>query len=87
MPIPEPAPHIPTFGPHVDNHIGHTQLPFQRLNLFEVMAKGPLNTALTETFGVAHPIMLAGMNVAAGSKLTAAVTVSEPEYKQRSNDI
>ncbi|KAG8733526.1 hypothetical protein FRC10_012313 [Ceratobasidium sp. 414] len=38
------------------------------------MAKGPLTTAVTETFGVAHPIMLAGMNVAAGSKLTAAVT-------------
>ncbi|KAG8723422.1 hypothetical protein FRC09_003383, partial [Ceratobasidium sp. 395] len=38
------------------------------------MAKGTLNTAITETFGVTHPIMLAGMNVAAGSKLTAAVT-------------
>ncbi|QRW13252.1 Nitronate monooxygenase [Ceratobasidium sp. AG-Ba] len=38
------------------------------------MAKGPLTTAVTELFGVAHPIMLAGMNVAAGSKLTAAVT-------------
>ncbi|KAF8604773.1 2-nitropropane dioxygenase [Ceratobasidium sp. AG-I] len=38
------------------------------------MAKGPLNTAVTETFGIQHPIMLAGMNVAAGSRLTAAVT-------------
>ncbi|KAG8699288.1 hypothetical protein FRC08_005389 [Ceratobasidium sp. 394] len=38
------------------------------------MAKGLLATAVTETFGIAHPIMLAGMNVAAGSKLTAAVT-------------
>ncbi|KAB5589916.1 2-nitropropane dioxygenase [Ceratobasidium theobromae] len=38
------------------------------------MPKGPINTTLTETFGIQHPIMLAGMNVAAGPKLAAAVT-------------
>ncbi|ELU42862.1 2-nitropropane dioxygenase [Rhizoctonia solani AG-1 IA] len=38
------------------------------------MAKGPLTTAVTETFSITHPVILAGMNVAAGSKLTAAVT-------------
>lgn len=42
------------------------------------MPKGPINTTLTETFGIQHPIMLAGMNVAAGPKLAAAVTVSSP---------
>jgi hypothetical protein len=31
-----------------------------------------------ETFSVQHPIMLAGMNVAAGPKLAAAVTVYIP---------
>ncbi|BEJ09061.1 hypothetical protein CcaverHIS641_0511550 [Cutaneotrichosporon cavernicola] len=36
------------------------------------MAK--LNTPMTELFGVQHPIMLAGMSVAAGPKLAAAVT-------------
>ncbi|KAJ1299484.1 hypothetical protein OPQ81_011818 [Rhizoctonia solani] len=38
------------------------------------MPSGPIKTALTETFSVQHPIMLAGMNVAAGPKLAAAVT-------------
>ncbi|TIA71265.1 hypothetical protein E3P84_02870 [Wallemia ichthyophaga] len=33
-----------------------------------------LNTALTELLNIKHPVMLAGMNVAAGSKLAAAVT-------------
>ena len=31
-------------------------------------------TPLTELFGINHPVMLAGMNVAAGPKLAAAVT-------------
>lgn len=31
-------------------------------------------TPLTELFGIKHPVMLAGMNVAAGPKLAAAVT-------------
>ncbi|KEP48024.1 2-nitropropane dioxygenase [Rhizoctonia solani 123E] len=38
------------------------------------MPSGPIKTALTEMFSVQHPIMLAGMNVAAGPKLAAAVT-------------
>ena len=33
-----------------------------------------INTALTELFGIKYPIMLAGMNVAAGPGLAAAVT-------------
>lgn len=32
------------------------------------------STPLTKLFGIAHPIMLAGMNIAAGPKLAAAVT-------------
>ena len=32
------------------------------------------NTPLTKLFGIKHPIMLAGMNVAAGPGLAAAVT-------------
>lgn len=34
---------------------------------------GPFTTELTQTFGIKHPIMLAGMNVASGSTLAAAV--------------
>lgn len=33
-----------------------------------------LNTQVTELFGIKHPILLAGMNVAAGPELAAAVT-------------
>lgn len=33
-----------------------------------------LNTELTKLFGIKHPILLAGMNVAAGPELAAAVT-------------
>jgi NAD(P)H-dependent flavin oxidoreductase YrpB (nitropropane dioxygenase family) len=33
-----------------------------------------IRTPLTELFGIKHPILLAGMNVAAGPKLAAAVT-------------
>ncbi|SJX63691.1 uncharacterized protein SRS1_14442 [Sporisorium reilianum f. sp. reilianum] len=33
-----------------------------------------IKTPLTEAFGITHPIMLAGMNVAAGPELAAAVT-------------
>lgn len=33
-----------------------------------------LQTPLTELFGIKHPIILAGMNVAAGPELAAAVT-------------
>ncbi|KAF9224054.1 2-nitropropane dioxygenase [Gyrodon lividus] len=33
-----------------------------------------INTPITEMFGIKHPIMLAGMNVAAGPELAAAVT-------------
>ncbi|KAJ1036693.1 hypothetical protein NDA10_000430 [Ustilago hordei] len=33
-----------------------------------------IKTPLTEQFGIKHPIMLAGMNVAAGPELVAAVT-------------
>ena len=32
------------------------------------------STPLTDLFGIKHPIMLAGMNVAAGPPLAAAVT-------------
>lgn len=33
-----------------------------------------ITTPLTKLFGIKHPIMLAGMNVAAGPDLAAAVT-------------
>ncbi|GLB43302.1 putative 2-nitropropane dioxygenase [Lyophyllum shimeji] len=33
-----------------------------------------ISTPITEWFGIKHPIFLAGMNVAAGSELAAAVT-------------
>ncbi|KAF4610616.1 hypothetical protein D9613_007140 [Agrocybe pediades] len=33
-----------------------------------------INTPITELFGIKHPILLAGMNVAAGPELAAAVT-------------
>lgn len=33
-----------------------------------------LNTPITSLFGIKHPILLAGMNVAAGPELAAAVT-------------
>jgi len=33
-----------------------------------------INTPITELFGIKHPVMLAGMNVAAGPELAAAVT-------------
>jgi NAD(P)H-dependent flavin oxidoreductase YrpB (nitropropane dioxygenase family) len=36
---------------------------------------GPIVTPLTKLFGIDHPIILAGMNVAAGPALAAAVTV------------
>ncbi|CAE6345661.1 unnamed protein product, partial [Rhizoctonia solani] len=35
---------------------------------------GPISTPLTKLFGIDHPILLAGMNVAAGPALAAAVT-------------
>lgn len=35
---------------------------------------GPISTELTRLFKIDHPILLAGMNVAAGPKLAAAVT-------------
>ena len=39
------------------------------------MSKGEtFKTPLTELFGIKHPILLAGMNVAAGPALAAAVT-------------
>jgi len=37
-------------------------------------SKPVLSTPLTKLFGITHPVMLAGMNVAAGPKLAAAVT-------------
>lgn len=42
-----------------------------------VLTAGPaekIRTSVTELFGIKHPILLAGMNVAAGPKLAAAVT-------------
>lgn len=33
-----------------------------------------IQTSLTELLGIRHPVLLAGMNVAAGPKLAAAVT-------------
>eukprot|EP00930_Biecheleria_cincta_P030744 TRINITY_DN21300_c0_g1_i1.p1 TRINITY_DN21300_c0_g1~~TRINITY_DN21300_c0_g1_i1.p1 ORF type:complete len:372 (+),score=54.79 TRINITY_DN21300_c0_g1_i1:60-1175(+) len=38
------------------------------------MALPIINTPITELFGIKHPILLAGMNVAAGPELAAAVT-------------
>jgi len=34
---------------------------------------GPITTELTTLFKIDHPVLLAGMNVAAGPKLAAAV--------------
>lgn len=42
------------------------------LHLITTMAT--ITTPLTELFGIKHPILLAGMNVAAGPELAAAVT-------------
>jgi NAD(P)H-dependent flavin oxidoreductase YrpB (nitropropane dioxygenase family) len=33
-----------------------------------------ISTPITELFGIKHPILLAGMNVAAGPELAAAVS-------------
>jgi NAD(P)H-dependent flavin oxidoreductase YrpB (nitropropane dioxygenase family) len=33
-----------------------------------------ISTPITELFGIKHPVLLAGMNVAAGPELAAAVT-------------
>ena len=33
-----------------------------------------ITTPITEIFGIKHPVLLAGMNVAAGPRLAAAVT-------------
>jgi len=38
------------------------------------MSEAVFSTPLTKLFGIKHPIMLAGMNVAAGPRLAAAVT-------------
>jgi NAD(P)H-dependent flavin oxidoreductase YrpB (nitropropane dioxygenase family) len=38
------------------------------------MSTPTISTPLTKLFGIKHPILLAGMNVAAGSELAAAVT-------------
>ncbi|KIW87609.1 uncharacterized protein Z519_11934 [Cladophialophora bantiana CBS 173.52] len=53
------------------NHpISSTQLQFN-----EILDQDELSTTpLTDLFGVKHPVMLAGMGVAAGPKLAAAVT-------------
>jgi NAD(P)H-dependent flavin oxidoreductase YrpB (nitropropane dioxygenase family) len=38
-------------------------------------SSGPaLSTPLTKLFGIDHPVLLAGMNIAAGPKLAAAVS-------------
>lgn len=38
------------------------------------MSTPTISTPLTKLFGIQHPILLAGMNVAAGPELAAAVT-------------
>ena len=38
------------------------------------MTSHTIKTGITEMFGIKHPILLAGMNVAAGPELAAAVT-------------
>jgi len=38
------------------------------------MSAETITTPLTKLFGIKHPILLAGMNVAAGPELAAAVT-------------
>jgi NAD(P)H-dependent flavin oxidoreductase YrpB (nitropropane dioxygenase family) len=38
------------------------------------MSAATITTPITEWFGIKHPIILAGMNVAAGPALAAAVT-------------
>jgi NAD(P)H-dependent flavin oxidoreductase YrpB (nitropropane dioxygenase family) len=38
------------------------------------MSTPTISTPITELFGIKHPIMLAGMNVAAGPELAAAVS-------------
>jgi NAD(P)H-dependent flavin oxidoreductase YrpB (nitropropane dioxygenase family) len=43
-------------------------------NLVQQMSTPTIHTPLTKLFGIQHPILLAGMNVAAGPELAAAVT-------------
>ncbi|KAG8683350.1 hypothetical protein FRC09_016135, partial [Ceratobasidium sp. 395] len=38
---------------------------------------GPIVTSITKLFGINHPIILAGMSVAAGPALAAAVTIQD----------
>lgn len=38
------------------------------------MSTPTITTPITKLFGIQHPILLAGMNVAAGPELAAAVT-------------
>lgn len=38
------------------------------------MTKQTITTPITELFGIRHPVILAGMSVAAGTELAAAVT-------------
>lgn len=42
--------------------------------LYIIMSNETFHTPLTDLFGIKHPVILAGMNVAAGPELAAAVT-------------
>lgn len=48
--------------------------PLHDTEMKTTAAQQVIRTPLTEMFGIKHPIMLAGMNVAAGPELAAAVT-------------
>ena len=46
----------------------------QRILIAPVPIPETIRTPITDLFGINHPVLLAGMNVAAGPKLAAAVT-------------
>src|ERR1700712_5685764 len=66
MASPRSSPPSPSFAPYlVVARTSHAD---------EFLLAEKIRTPLTELFGIKHPILLAGMNVAAGPKLAAAVT-------------
>jgi hypothetical protein len=53
-----------TFPPHIPRR--NLNLPEQKMSV--------ISTPITELFGIKHPVMLAGMNIAAGPELADAVS-------------
>ena len=74
--IPPPAPDV-SGGPF-PRPLPLTPPPFGALPPYTVSAMANMQqlirTPITDMFGVKHPVILAGMNVAAGARLASAVT-------------